>query len=133
MIKEHLNSFTRFTHLAGLASLIDFGLGYSFYNFLHQNAIVSTFFSNITGAFVAFMLNKNWVFAQNKNSEGKPIIISKYALVCIGNWALNSIFIAIFMKYTDFNYLSNRILSSFIVFAFYSYFANKWFVFQQLK
>jgi len=126
---KYLRIFLKFMSASGIATTVDFSASYSLVSGFQVNDEWATLVGNILGAIIGFWVSRTWVF-QAKDTQSLTWQGIKYAIVAVGNSAMNVGGVALLSQLGSWHYLTVRVVVGVIVFVVYSYGLNQWFVFK---
>lgn len=107
----------RYGIVGGISFLIDFGILFTFTEYLGFPYIISSCIGFIGGLTANYLMSIQWVFnssIENKNSTAEFL---GFALVGIVGLGLNALIMWFFTELIAFHYLSSKIISTIIVFG----------------
>lgn len=85
----------------------------------------------ISGGLVNFFINRDWVF--NGPQRKLRSQLSRYFLVWCGNLLLNTTGVYMITQYTEWNYVTSKIIVAILVGWFYNYTLQKRYVFKKAE
>lgn len=89
--------------------------------------VIANLSGNICGAFIQFLLCRDWVFKTKTGNKYLQII--KFVAVWIGNLLLSAAGIYLLTNFAGLNYIVSKIITSVILGTTYNYLLLKKFVF----
>jgi putative flippase GtrA len=108
-------------------SVADYATTILLVEFFHIQYVLSSFFGNVMGGTLLFLLNRRWVFkAESGNIHGQMV---KFLLVFAGNIILSAAGIYLLTKCLHLNYLISKTLISVFLGLTYNFFMQKKIVF----
>lgn len=110
-----------------LASGADFLLTVLLVQFAGCQVVLAAAVGTIVGGLINFLVNRHWVFRQGDERVARQM--GKYALVWMGNLALNTGGVHVLANVAGFHYVLSKVLTSLIVAFLYNYPMQKNFVF----
>lgn len=133
--------FLRAQLSAQFATLADFILTYTCFEWIGLHYLLSTSIGTITGGFINCFVNYKWAFA-TKDCQFKWVFF-KYILVWCGSFALNVgglyLLVEFLKRYTllwehasSFYLITSKIVVSFIVSICWNYTLHRYFVFRNI-
>lgn len=131
----NMKTFSKAQGVSVLATGVDFGVTFLLFRLAGVTAgtasILVTFCGatgTLCGGVIHFMVSRTWVFnAQEKRWAGQ---LNRYALVWIGNLALNASGLYLLTRYTELSHMLTKIVVAIIVAVSYNYVLQKRFVFK---
>lgn len=118
----------RFLISGGISTAVDLALLLLFAEVFGLWYLLAAVLAFILAFFVSFGLQKFWTF-QDHSREGVSMQASVYLLIALGNLALNTFLVYMFVEHLGFYYLLAQIVASMLI-ACESYFVYQKFVFR---
>jgi len=110
-----------------LASATDFLLTVLLVQFAGCNVVLAAAAGTIAGGVINFLVNRHWVFRQEEERAARQM--GKYALVWMGNLALNTGGVYVLVNMAGLHYVLSKVLTALVVAFLYNYPMQKNFVF----
>jgi putative flippase GtrA len=110
-----------------VGSMADFAASLLLFHLFHCWYILANIMGNICGAFVQFVLSRNWAFGATKGAVSHQV--TKYLIFWAGNILLQASGVYFLKDFLGLNYILSKTITSIIMLLTYNYFVQKKFVF----
>jgi len=112
-----------------IASATDFLITALTVSFFGWWFVAGSITGTVSGGFVNFYINRNWVFKAGLKNIYPQVI--RYILVWVGNLLLVTSFVYLLTHFFYLNYLLSKIAVSIVMGLSYNYYMQKQFIFPQ--
>ncbi|MCX2475333.1 GtrA family protein [Pedobacter sp. MC2016-05] len=110
-----------------IASATDFLITALAVSFLGWWFVTGSIIGTVSGGFVNFYINRNWVFKATLKKVYPQVI--RYVLVWSGNLLLVTVLVYLLTHFFNLNYLGSKIAVSTVMGLSYNYYMQKQFIF----
>ncbi len=116
---------------SSIASLLDYLITIFLVSFFNIDVVLASAIGTVCGGVVNFIMGRHWVF--NSKAHKVHHQASRYALVWVGNLALNTGGMFLFTKVLKVHYVISKAFVSLVVGFCYNYTLQKRFVFKKVR
>lgn len=121
-------TFTKAQLVSLLASSVDLAVSWTLVQKLGFPPVAGGATGTISGGATHFLISRTWVFSAQENKWTAQL--TRYILVWIGNFILNTSGLWLLTHYTTLDFLVSKISIAIIVAVFYNYVLQKRYVFK---
>ncbi len=127
-----MKTLVRNTVTSVFTTALDFGVLAGLVELFHVHYVLATFFGTVVGATSNFFINRHWSFeATEAEHGGMHWQIARFLPVQVGSSGLQTLGVWAFTDYEHLPYLGSKLVVAALVYLFWNYPMNRWFVFRR--
>ncbi|MBN1448564.1 MAG: GtrA family protein [Bacteroidetes bacterium] len=123
-----MRAYVKFIASSVISTALDYGITIVLTEVMAVMYVLSSAIGLISGGTANYLINKNWVFGRRGGRDKRAALL--YVLVWILNLVMNTLGLYVLTDRVQIDYRISKILTSVVVGALLSYFAQKNVVFR---